>query len=100
VDLLGSPLVSGELPALLHLSPGDGEWGPYYSVRLGEDDVPPLRVEVNGDWVRLSWEYTQGAPMDFRDGFRDEMREAPSGYLFYSLKVETQRLPDLVGATY
>ena len=94
--LLGDRLTSGESPARVSLLP-DGRMGPFYSLTLGEGEVKPLRVEVEGNRVRLVWENAEGVPME---RFQRGEEGTPSDYRLYRFEIETQRLPDLFQTIY
>jgi len=96
VEWSGGQLVSGASVAQLSVLP-DGSAGPSCSVPLGEAGVLPLQVQVDGGWVRLSWEDTGGVPLEC---VRGGIGRTQPGYRLYRFEAETQRLPGLVETIY
>jgi hypothetical protein len=95
-ELPGRQLRSGESSARVSLLP-DRWRGGFYSATLGEGDVPPLHVKVDGDRVRLWWESAAGVPMERARRSREGI---PPSYRLYRFEVETQLLPELVQTMY
>ena len=95
-ELPGRRLRSGQSSARVSL-PSDRWGGGFYSATLGEGDVPPLHVEVEGDRVHLWWESATGVPMERA---RRSGEGIPPSYRLYRFEVKTQILPELVQTVY
>ena len=95
-ELPGRRLRSGQSSARVSL-PSDRWGGGFYSATLGEGDVPPLHVKVDGDRVHLWWESAAGAPMERA---RRSGEGIPPACRLYRFEVETQILPELVQTVY
>ncbi|CAG0934907.1 Subtilisin DY [Thermoflexales bacterium] len=75
-----------------------GNTEPSYFLIAGENQVPPVKVEINGDKVRLSWKSVEGAPLKLTDP--ETGLSGPSSYRLYSFEVETRQSPDLIQPLY
>jgi subtilisin family serine protease len=96
IEWAGNAL-SGAVPATLTVMP-EGEWQPFYTVKLGEGDVPSLHVETICDSVHLSWDNPQGTPM--KRGFYLENATKNSDARLFSLEAETALVHDLLEPVY